>query len=92
MAAGEDRGEELLDDVVLSDDHLLQFLLHQLPVLAELDEDVVEGFRARGRRHGAVPSLAGPRTGDKGRGDPSIGLGTKPRKPAAWHGGFPVGR
>ena len=42
MPAGEDGGEELLDDFVLADDDLLQFLLHELPMLAELLQDVAE--------------------------------------------------
>ena len=42
MAAGEDGGEDLLDHVVLADDDLLQFFLHQLPMLAELLENVAE--------------------------------------------------
>ena len=44
MAAGEDRGEDLLDDLVLADDHLLQLLLHELPVLGELLQNVAEGL------------------------------------------------
>ncbi len=42
MPAGEDGGEDLLDDLVLADDDLLQFLLHQLPMLAELLQDVAK--------------------------------------------------
>ena len=42
VAAGEDGGEDLLDHLVLADDDLLQFLLHQPPVLAELLQDVAE--------------------------------------------------
>ena len=42
VAAGEDGREDLLDDVVLADDDLLQLLLHQLPMLAELLQDVAE--------------------------------------------------
>ena len=40
MPAGEDRGKQLLDDVVLADDHALQFLLHQHPMLTELLQNV----------------------------------------------------
>ena len=50
MAAGEDGGEDLLDDVVLADDDLLQFLLHQLPMLAELLQDVSETAGLGGQR------------------------------------------
>ena len=42
VAAGEDGGEDLLDHLVLADDDLLQFLLHQPAVLAELLQDVAE--------------------------------------------------
>ena len=42
MAAREDGREDLLDDVVLADDDLLQFFLHELPMLAELLQDVSE--------------------------------------------------
>jgi hypothetical protein len=56
VAAGEDRGEELLDDVVLADDHLLQLLLHQLPVLRELLEDLVERSGLRSGGHACDPS------------------------------------
>ncbi len=52
VAAGEDRREELLDHLVLPDDHLLQLLLHQLPVLGELLEDVAQATRLVG--HGSL--------------------------------------
>ena len=42
MAAGEDGGEQLLDDFVLADDDLLQFLLHQTPMLAEFLQDLAQ--------------------------------------------------
>ena len=42
MAASEDGGEHLLDDFVLADDDLLQFLLHQLAMLAELHKDFAQ--------------------------------------------------
>ena len=42
MAACKDRGEQLLDDVVLSDDHPLQLLLHQHTVLTEFLQDVAK--------------------------------------------------
>ena len=45
MAAGENGGEHLLDDVVLPDDDLLQFLLHQPPMLAELLQNVSQAAR-----------------------------------------------
>ena len=48
MPAGEDGGEDLLDHVVLADDDLLQFLLHQPAVLAELLQDVAETARFGG--------------------------------------------
>jgi hypothetical protein len=44
----------LLDDVVLPDDHLLQFFLHQLSMLGELLEDVVERLRTGGGGHAAI--------------------------------------
>ncbi len=50
MAAGEDGGEDLLDHVALADDDLLQFLLHQLPMLAELLQDVSETTGLGGQR------------------------------------------
>ncbi len=56
VAAGEDGGEDLLDDVVLADDDLLQFFLHQPPMLAELLQNVAEtaGFCGwRRQRRGA---------------------------------------
>ena len=48
MATREDGSKELLDDLVLADDHLLQFLLHQLPMLAELQQNIVERLGAWG--------------------------------------------
>ncbi len=42
MPAGEDGGEHLLDDLVLPNDDLLQLLLHQLPMLGELLQDIAE--------------------------------------------------
>ena len=50
VAAGEDGGEDLLDHLGLADDDLLQFLLHQPPMLAELLQDVAEtaGFGGQG--------------------------------------------
>ena len=48
VAAGEDGGEHLLDHVVLADDDLLQFFLHQPPVLAELLQHVAEVSRFHG--------------------------------------------
>jgi hypothetical protein len=40
VAAGEDGGEDLLDDVLLADDDLLQFLQHDLAVLGKLLQNV----------------------------------------------------
>ena len=48
VAAGEDGGEHLLDHLVLADDDLLQFFLHQPPVLAELLQDVAQASRFHG--------------------------------------------
>ena len=42
MAAGEDRGEDLLDHLVLPDDDLLQLLLHELPMLGELLQNIAQ--------------------------------------------------
>ena len=55
VAAGEDGGEDLLDHVALADDDLLQFFLHQPPVLAELLQDVAETARLGGQR-AVIPS------------------------------------
>ena len=65
MAAGEDGREDLLDDFVLADDHLLQFFLHQPAVLAEFLENVAQtaGF-CRGRVVAGVPG------GDVANGNP----------------------
>jgi hypothetical protein len=58
VATREDRREQLLDDLVLPHNHLLQFILHEPPVLGELVEDVVEGLRLGRGRHGwRDPSL-----------------------------------
>ena len=48
VAAGKDGGEHLLDHVRLADDDLLQFFLHQPPVLAELLQHVAEVSRFYG--------------------------------------------
>ena len=42
MPAREDGGEDLLDDFVLADDDLLQFLLHHAAVLAELLQNIAQ--------------------------------------------------
>jgi hypothetical protein len=42
MPAGENRGEDLFDDCILADDDLVQLVDHQLAVLFELLEEVVE--------------------------------------------------
>ena len=49
MSSREDCGKDLFDHLVLANDHLLQLLLHDLPVLAKLFEDVAEvaGFRGQ---------------------------------------------
>ena len=59
MPSGEDGGEKLLDHLVLADDDLLQFLLHQAAVLAELLEDVSETSGFGGRHRGFLPLLRG---------------------------------
>ena len=48
VAAGENGGEDLLDHVVLADDHLLQFFLHQPAMLAEFLKNVAEVSRFHG--------------------------------------------
>ena len=45
VASGKDGGEDLLDHFVLADDDLLQFLLHQPAVLAELLQNVSQAAR-----------------------------------------------
>lgn len=45
MTTGEDGGKDLLDDLVLSDDHFLQLALHDEPVLTEFFEDVAQVAR-----------------------------------------------
>jgi hypothetical protein len=57
MPTGKDGREDLLDDVVLADDDLLQFFLHELPVLAELLQDVSQATRLGGQTRN--PSLVG---------------------------------
>ena len=42
MSAGEDGGENLLDDGALADDDLLELIHHELAVLTELFEELVE--------------------------------------------------
>ncbi|MFM7242592.1 MAG: hypothetical protein ACKO40_00250 [Planctomycetaceae bacterium] len=51
MPAGEDGGEQLLDHLFLPDDDLLQLILHPLPVLGELHEDLVERLGLLSGRH-----------------------------------------
>jgi hypothetical protein len=50
MPTREDRGKDLLDHVVLADDDFLQFFLHELPVLAELLQNIAETTGLRGQR------------------------------------------
>jgi hypothetical protein len=45
MTAREDGGEQLLDHVVLADNHSLQFLLHHLPVPGKFLEDFSQALR-----------------------------------------------
>ena len=45
VAAGEDGGEHLLDHIRLTDDHFLQFFLHQPSVLTEFLQDVAQVSR-----------------------------------------------
>jgi hypothetical protein len=52
MPAGEDRREDLLDDVVLPHNHLVQFLDHQLAMSPELVEELIEVAFVS---HGPVP-------------------------------------
>ena len=42
MTSGENRRQHLVDHRVLADDHLVQLLLHHLPVTTELLEQLVE--------------------------------------------------
>jgi hypothetical protein len=59
MAACKDGGEDLLNDIALADDDLLQLFLHELPMLAELLQNVAEaaGLGGQTRRPfaGATP-------------------------------------
>ena len=48
MAASENRRKNLLDDIRLTDDDLLQFVLHELPMLAEFLENIAK-----------IPTLSG---------------------------------
>ena len=50
VPAGENGGEDLFDHVVLSDDDLLEFLLHQPAMLAEFLENVAQTARLSGRQ------------------------------------------
>ena len=50
MPAGENGGEQLLDHFALPNDDLLQFLLHQLPMLAEFLQEVSEATGLGGQR------------------------------------------
>ena len=54
VSAGEDGGEDLLDHLVLADDDLLQFFLHQFAVLGELLQYVAKTARFNGGQ-GRVP-------------------------------------
>jgi hypothetical protein len=45
MSSRKDGGEDLLDDFVLADDDLLQFFLHQFPMLAELLQHIAQAAR-----------------------------------------------
>ena len=75
VPAGENGGEDLLDHVVLADDDLLQFLLHQPAVLAEFLENVAQTARLGGRQRetpGKKAEGGGPRrNGARGRKDGS---------------------
>jgi len=42
VAAGEDGREDLLDHFILTDDHLLEFFLHQTAMLGELLQHVAK--------------------------------------------------
>jgi len=42
VSTGKDRSKNLLDHLALTNDHLLQFLLHDLAVLLEFFEDISE--------------------------------------------------
>jgi hypothetical protein len=53
MPAREEADEDLFDHLALADDHLLQLFLHELPMLAELLENVAEATGLCGQR--AVP-------------------------------------
>ena len=55
-------GEDLLDHVVLADDDLLQFFLHQPAVLAELLQDVSEttGLTGQGSSSIILPTRQPP--------------------------------
>ena len=78
MPAGENRREDLLDDVGLSHDDLVQFLDHDFAVLAELVEELVEVGLLVGQ--GAVLSNR-----SKARGRSQTGRQSKPSR-AGWKG------
>ena len=62
MPPGKDGSEELLDHLVLTDNDLLQFLLHEQAVLGKLLQDIIERFGLGGSRHaGGFPSSMGQR-------------------------------
>jgi hypothetical protein len=45
MPARKDCREQLFDHIVLADDNLLQFLLHDLPMLGKFLQHVTKAFR-----------------------------------------------
>jgi hypothetical protein len=48
MSAGEDGGKDLLDDVILTDDHALQLFLHQATMLGKFLQEIAETARFGG--------------------------------------------
>jgi hypothetical protein len=87
VAASEDGGEELFDDLVLANDDLLQLLLHEPPMLAELLQNVAETAGLGGQRESLrlrpIDMLArSPRTAVRGLAVPldSIGAGIQQQR------------
>ena len=61
--AGEDRGQNLLDDSVLSDNDFVQFIHHQVMMAFELVEKIVEIFAVGGQRNSSQQRRMQCRTG-----------------------------
>ena len=70
MPARKNRGEDLLDHLVLADDDLLQLLLHELAMLGELLQNIAErfGFGRRCGGHGVEARARGRARASYGSG------------------------